>query len=82
MMSFDQIAGPVDHPKPDARARRVWYERMGRERGQWFIDHGYDATGLTMEVLTFRSSDLGKTWQKVGSYPYRARLACWMTLRP
>lgn len=74
MMSFDQITGPVDHAKPDARSRRVWYERMGKERGQWFIDHGYDATGLTMEVLTFRSSDLGQNWHQVGSYPYPGTL--------
>ena len=70
MLSFDQITGPVDVPPLDAAGRRTFYERFGRKSGQWFIDHGYVAQGRKIEVLTFRSSDLGASWKAIGSYPY------------
>ena len=65
MCCFVQATGPTTgwRPKapPEVRRRLVWPPE-GHE--------GYDMTGLIMENVHLRSTDGGKTWEKVSADPF------------
>lgn len=62
LVSFTQATGALTGWRP--RAPAAILKRMPQATREIA---GYDMTGLTLENVTLRSTDSGKTWRKIGS---------------
>jgi hypothetical protein len=62
MLSFTQATGTLTDWRPRAPAEIL--KRMPKATREMA---GYDMTGLTLENVTLRSTDSGKTWRKTGA---------------